>query len=95
MKIGVFDPYLDSLSGGEKYILTAAVCLSKDNDVSIFWDKGTDIRSKAKEKLNIDLDKVKFSENIFKQGYPKVKRLRKTRDYDSIINLSDGSIHFV
>ena len=38
MKIGVYDPYLDDVGGGEKYMLTTAECLSNDHDVTIFWD---------------------------------------------------------
>lgn len=95
MKIGIFDPYLDSLSGGEKYMLTAASCLSQENDVNIFWDEEKEIKRKAKGKLDISLEKVKFTENIFKKNYPKFRRLKKTKDYDLIIYLSDGSVPFV
>lgn len=95
MKIGIFDPYLDSLSGGEKYMLTAASCLSQENNVSIFWDEEKEIKRKAKDKLGISLEKVKFTENIFKTNYPRLRRLKKTKDYDLIIYLSDGSVPFV
>lgn len=92
MKIGIFDPYLDTLSGGEKYMLTAASCLSKNHSVSIFWDESTEIKNKAKEKLGIDLGRVNFNSNIFKKDYPKTKRLLETKKFDAIIYLSDGSI---
>ena len=36
MKIGIFDPYLDDLGGGEKYMMKIAQCLGKNHDVSIF-----------------------------------------------------------
>ncbi len=91
MKIGIFDPYLDTLSGGEKYILTAAACLSGKNDVTIFWDDQS-IADIALNKLHIDLSNVTIKPNIFS---PKVKlpsRLLETGRYDLLIILSDGSI---
>lgn len=95
MKIGIFDPYLDSLSGGEKYILTAATCLSTKNEVSIFWDEEYSLKKRAKEKLGIDLHGVKFHPNIFAKNYPRTKRLLKSKEFDLIIYLSDGSIPIV
>lgn len=96
MKIGIFDPYLDTLSGGEKYILTAASCLSKNNEVFIFWDSDEEkIKAKAKSKLSIDLDKVKFAPNIFGKEYPRLSRLLESKNFDLIIYLSDGSIPVV
>lgn len=92
MKIGIFDPYLDTLSGGEKYMLTAASCLSRNHNVSIFWDEEIDIKKRAREKLNIDLKNISFVPNIFVKNYSKTKRLLKTKDLDLIIYLSDGSI---
>ena len=42
MRIGVFDPYLDDLGGGEKYMMSVASCLSKKHDVTVFWDRKED-----------------------------------------------------
>lgn len=98
MKIGIFDPYLDSLSGGEKYILTAVTCLvSLGHEVSIFWDAKAEreIKSKALEKLGIDITKVAFAENIFAKERPLLWRFFESKKYDAIIFLSDGSIPFV
>lgn len=88
MRIGIFDPYLDSLGGGEKYMLTAASCLSQNHEVSIFWDE--DILKQASEKFNLDLSKVSIAKNIFDYNLP--AKLLKSRDYDAILFLSDGSL---
>ena len=64
MRIGLYDPYLDTLSGGEKYMLTMASCLSKNNETSILWDDAS-ILERAYNKLHIDLRKVKIEPNIF------------------------------
>lgn len=97
MKIGIFTPYLNSLSGGEKYILTAAECLSSKHEVFIFWDPRfkSEIKKKAFEKLGIKLSAVKFTNNIFGRGVSLFYRLFLSKAYDYIIFLSDGSIPFV
>ncbi len=64
MKIGLYDPYLDTIGGGEKYMMTIAESLSSDNTVEVFWDDLT-IKNKLDEMLNLNLDKVKFVKNIF------------------------------
>jgi glycosyltransferase involved in cell wall biosynthesis len=94
MRIGVFDPYLDTLGGGEKYMLTAASCLAKDHKVSVLWDSDPDILGKAEERFSLDLSQVKLSENIFKHK-SFFKRFFLSRHYDAILFLSDGSIPFV
>lgn len=97
MKIGIFDPYLDTLGGGEKYILTIASCLAKSHNVFIFWDPKSEkeIKETAHRKLDINLTSVQFTQNIFSPKYSSFSRLMSSRNYDSIIFLSDGSIPFV
>ncbi|EKD86930.1 MAG: glycosyl transferase family 2 [uncultured bacterium] len=94
MKIGIFDPYLDDLGGGEKYMLTLASCLSKNNDVNLFWDKKEDLDI-VTERFSIDMSKVNVVKNIFNKNYGFLNRLRESKKYDSIIVLSDGSIPWV
>ena len=91
MRIGIFDPYLDSLGGGEKYMLTAASCLSKEHEVFVFWDQ--DLLGEAAKKFNLDLSRVKVVENIFNYNLP--AKLYKSKEYDAIFFLSDGSLPFV
>ncbi len=94
MKIGIFDPYLDTLAGGEKYILSAAICLANQHEVSLFWDndKVSHIKANAQKKFGIDLSKINFEENIFSKNTTFFSRLLKSSKYDQIIFLSDGSI---
>lgn len=94
MRIGIYDPYLDTLGGGEKYILTAAECLSITNQVEIFWDNDT-ILSRAQERFNINLTQVKSSPNLFGPKENLINRIQKSREYDLIIYLSDGSIPYL
>lgn len=91
MKIGIFDPYLDSLGGGERYALTVAEHLSKDHQIEIFWD-GRDLKSEIKTRLSLNLDKTKFVSNVFTREKSLLEKLVKTSSYDLIFYLSDGSI---
>jgi len=94
MRIGVFDPYLDDMGGGEKYMLTIAQCLSSDNEVVLFWDNQEDLK-KATERFSVDLSKIRIAKNIFSPQFGLLKRLLETKKYDAIIIISDGSIPFV
>lgn len=97
MRIGIYDPYLDSLEGGEKYILTAASCLSEYHNVKIFWNpnEAQSIKQRTKDKFALDISHIPFEKNIFSKETPILQRLLISRRYDAIIFLSDGSLPFV
>ena len=97
MKIGIFDPYLDSLSGGEKYMLSIAACLASYHEVFIFWDpqREAEIKQRAYKKLGIDISKIRFTPNIFSSDVSLASRFWSSKKYDLIIYLSDGSIPLV
>lgn len=87
MKIGIYTPYLDTLGGGEKYIFDIANCLSGENEVSIFSSE-EDILKSVEERFGYDLKKTKTVDSIFNG----TKSLYKSKDYDVIFFVSDGSI---
>ncbi|HVZ58163.1 MAG TPA: glycosyltransferase family 4 protein [Patescibacteria group bacterium] len=94
MKIGIYDPYLDTMSGGEKYMLSIALCLQENHEVTIFWDK-TPVESicqLAKERFDFDLSRLQFAPSIFSKDVSLLHRLKESEKYDEIILLSDGSI---
>lgn len=90
MKIGFYSPYLDSLSGGERYVLSLASHWSKAHDVVLFWDD-PGIRRQAESRLHIDLSRVRTVENVFRTRNI-FKKMIVSRGYDLIFFLSDGSI---
>lgn len=94
MRIGIFDPYLDDLGGGEKYMMTIAECLLKDNTVDVFWDDESDLKGLLK-RFPLDLAGVRIVKNIFNSQTSTLKRLIETKKYDAIIFLSDGSLPLV
>ncbi len=92
-KAGIYDPYLDTLGGGERYTMTVAHCLAQKGwQVEIFWeDRG--VGKRLEKRLGIDLRKIRFVPNIFKEKFFKKQQLMK--DYDLLFFLSDGSVPFL
>lgn len=90
MKIGFYSPFVDSIAGGERYLLTLASHWSKTHDVVLFWDDRS-ILHKAQSHLNIDLTRVRTAENVFRTRNI-FKKMIASRGYDLIFFLSDGSI---
>lgn len=89
MKIGFFSPYLDTFGGGERYMLTLASYLSRKHKIIVFWDDQS-IKAPLSRFLKIDLSKVSFEKNIFKENT--YRKTLKTLAYDCIFILSDGSV---
>lgn len=87
-KAGFFDPYLDTIGGGERYTLTLAEHLSqKEWQVDLLWDEPK-LKEKLKSRLDLDLSRVNFipiRENI-------LERWKLSHKYDLFFWLSDGSI---
>lgn len=89
----MYDPYLDDLGGGEKYMMNAALCLSKRHDVSVFWDHQGDFEQLEK-RFSLDFSNISIKKNIFAKHVSLWTRLIQTRNLDALIFLSDGSIPF-
>lgn len=94
MRIGIYDPYLNDLGGGEKYMITLAQCLSANNSVTVFWNSQEDLKKLAK-RFSLDVSKIILKRNIFSPDYPFFKRWLDSMNYDVIVVLSDGSIPLV
>lgn len=94
MKIGIYDPYLDDIGGGEKYMLSIAEALSMGNDVSVFWNNKEDFEN-VKKRFSLRLSNVRIEKNIFGKNVSFWERYKISREYDVLIVLSDGSIPLV
>jgi len=90
MKIGFYNPYLNSLSGGERYVLTLAGHWSKKHQVTVFWDNPSILKI-SENRFNLDLSNIKVVDNIFQQK-SFISKLFATSQYDLLFILSDGSI---
>src|SRR3989344_4087868 len=57
MRVGIFDPYLDDIGGGERYMMSIAEYLSNIHHVVIFWDHRSDVK-KIQEQFSLELSRV-------------------------------------
>ncbi|MCK4588223.1 glycosyltransferase family 4 protein [Candidatus Woesebacteria bacterium] len=81
MKAAIYNPYLDTLGGGERYTMGVARALvAKNYRVDVEW-KDTSIKEKLEKRFGIDLSNVNFIENI-----------NRGDGYDVCFWVSDGSI---
>jgi glycosyltransferase involved in cell wall biosynthesis len=81
MRAAIYNPYLDTLGGGERYSMAVAdVLVSKGYEVDVQW-KSSNIKTKLEMRFGIDLKNVKFIPDI-----------RKGEHYDLCFWVSDGSI---
>lgn len=65
-KAAIYDPYIDTLGGGERYCLTVAeILLKNDFQVDIFWSGDQSLISKAEERFSLNLSKLNIVPDIF------------------------------
>lgn len=94
----LFDPYLDTLGGGERYSLTLALGLEKlGYSVEIAWNN-RDTLVAAQERFGLDLSTVKLNKKAYKLFTQKTNIFQKflfTIRYGLIFWVSDGSLPFL
>lgn len=90
MKSAIYSPYLDSLGGGERYIMTIADYLGTKGTVDIFWDDHA-IKEKISKRFNLSLPNSTVKADIFKKNANLLMRFYLLRQYDVFVFLSDGS----
>jgi glycosyltransferase involved in cell wall biosynthesis len=91
MKAGFFNPYLDTLGGGERYTLTLAEYLIRKGwQVDVFGYK-LRIKKDLISKFDLELEGVNFVPGIKSL----LNRVKITRNYNFFFWLSDGSIPFL
>ena len=65
-RAAVYDPYLDTLGGGERYCLTVAEILLKNNyQVDLFWSGDKELIQKAENRFSLDLTNLNIVTDIF------------------------------
>jgi glycosyltransferase involved in cell wall biosynthesis len=66
LRAGIYDPYLDTLGGGERYCLSVAeILLNNGYNVDLFWSGDKSFLSKAEIRFSLDLKKVNIVPDIF------------------------------
>ncbi len=65
-RAAIYDPYLDTLGGGERYCLTVAEILLKNNyQVDLFWSGDNTLINKAEVRFSLDLSKLNIVSDIY------------------------------
>lgn len=91
----IYDPYLATLGGGERYCLTVAEILKKRGfKVDLFWSGSSSVVNLAQDRFSLDLSDLRLQADIFCQhGLASfINRYFITRKYDLFFYLSDGSL---
>jgi glycosyltransferase involved in cell wall biosynthesis len=98
MKIGIYSPYIDTLGGGERYLLSfAEYCLQRDFQVELFWKNEKDVETVSR-RLDLHLSKLQVNREMYEllvgdaSYVKKVEKWMTQLKYDLIFWLSDGSI---
>lgn len=66
LKAAIYDPYLDTLGGGERYCLTVGEILLKNKyQVDLFWSGEPSIINQAEKRFNLDLKGINCLPDIF------------------------------
>ena len=66
LRAAIYDPYLDTLGGGERYCLTVGEILLKNGyQVDIFWSGNQEIISQAEKRFDLKLQDIKLVPDIF------------------------------
>lgn len=81
MRAAIYNPYLDTLGGGERYSMAAAQALVKDGyRVDVEW-KDSGMKQRLEKRFGIDLGNTRFVEDV-----------KRGDGYDVCFWVSDGSI---
>ncbi len=95
-RVGLYDPYLDTLGGGEKHILSILEVFAEQGyEVNIFWDKN--LTKEIEERFSLHyINIMKFLASPFKKHSP-LQTLRTSKTlgtYDYFFYVTDGSYFF-
>lgn len=100
MKVAIYSPYLDTLGGGERYILTIAEILSKTESVDLLFDDhlflmgAVGLKDKSAKRFDLDLSKVRVIQAPIGKGSNAFNRAFFLKKYDVLFYLTDGSIFY-
>lgn len=93
--VALFNPYLDTLGGGEKHILSILQVLTNQAGFQpvIFWD--TNLTKQIEDKLAIRFDtKPEFRTNVFSGNGSFMDKMAALKDIDMFFYVTDGSYFF-
>lgn len=93
-KAALYDPYLDTMGGGERHVLAIMQVLEQVGyTISIYWN--TDLSQEIEKKLDLHFKtKINFETNIFRQHTSHNDKMAALKDVDIFIYVTDGSYFF-
>ncbi len=92
-KAGLYDPFFDTLGGGEKYVLAILKVLEDQGyEVCVYWD--TNLAKEVEARYRFGFKNLTFEKNIFRKDTGPVKRLDILRNLDVLLYVTDGSYFF-
>lgn len=93
IRVALYDPYLNTLGGGEKFILSVLEVLAEQGfEINIFWDKNLNKEIKNRFSLQ-SIKRLKWLPNIFKDSNT-LRTLRTLQTFDYFFYVTDGSYFF-
>lgn len=99
MKVAIYSPYLDTLGGGEKYMMTIAETFSVNHSVDVLLDNHLEkidssyLKDQLSNRFNLNLQSVNFVSAPFGKG-KFISRAIFLKQYDLLFYLTDGSIFY-
>ncbi len=92
--IALYDPYLNTLGGGEKHILSILrVLKDEDYEITIFWDKK--LQQEINQRFSLFHNIImEWLPNIFKPANSLLNKLRILINFDMFFYITDGSYFF-
>jgi glycosyltransferase involved in cell wall biosynthesis len=82
MTVGIYNPYHDTLGGGEQYMFSFASYFLNKNQTVIYYTSDPSEVSRAEERFGFDLSNIKIQKRM------------NTRELDLLLFYSDGSVPF-
>ena len=88
-RAAIYDPYLDTLGGGERYCLTVAEILLKHGyKVDLFWSGNQDLIKKAEQRFSLNLENLNLVPDIFQIKPQQIDFFEDEQNLFDIINKS-------
>ena len=88
-RAAIYDPYLDTLGGGERYCLTVAEILLKNGyQVDLFWSGDQDLIQKATQRFSLNLDGLNLVNDVFQIKPKNIDLISDQQHLSKLINRS-------
>ncbi|MCX7996243.1 MAG: glycosyltransferase family 4 protein [Patescibacteria group bacterium] len=93
-QVALYDPYLDTMGGGERHVLSILHVLEHERGFTpvIFWDQ--DLTEAIRDRLGLTFTKLEFRPDLFRGGATILEKIRSLKEFDSFIYVPDGSYFF-